>query len=102
MFSMAGIPPLAGFFGKWLVFSAAVKSGLLTLTIIGVLTSVVGAFYYLKIVKIMYFEEVEYPIDQLENKTASFVLFLMIIITLGFGLIMSWFLNIFVNTSFVL
>ncbi len=102
MFSMAGIPPLAGFFGKWLVFSAAVKSGLLTLTIIGVLTSVVGAFYYLKIVKIMYFEEVEYPIDQLENKTASCVLFLMIIITLGFGLIMSWFLNIFVNTSFVL
>ena len=102
MFSMAGIPPLAGFFGKWLVFSAAVKSGLLTLTIIGVLTSVVGAFYYLKIVKIMYFEEVEYPIDQLENKTASFVLFLMIIITLGFGLIISWFLNIFVNTSFVL
>ena len=102
MFSMAGIPPLAGFFGKWLVFSAAVKSGLLTLTIIGVLTSVVGAFYYLKIVKIMYFEEVEYPIDQLENKTSSFVLFLMIILTLGFGLIMSWFLNIFVNTSFVL
>ena len=50
----------------------------------------------------MYFEEVEYPIDQLENKTASFVLFLMIIITLGFGLIISWFLNIFVNTSFVL
>ncbi len=102
MFSMAGIPPLAGFFGKWLVFSAAVKSGLLALTIIGVLTSVVGAFYYLKIVKIMYFEDVESPIDQLENKTVNFILFLMILLTLGFGLIMSWFLNIFVNSSFVL
>ena len=102
MFSMAGIPPLAGFFGKWLVFSAAVKSGLLALTIIGVLTSVVGAFYYLKIVKIIYFEDVESPIDQLENKTVNFILFLMILLTLGFGLIMSWFLNIFVNSSFVL
>ena len=102
LFSLAGIPPLAGFFGKWLVFSAAVKSGLLALTIIGVLTSVVGAFYYLKIVKIIYFEDVESPIDQLENKTVNFILLLMILLTLGFGLIMSWFLNIFVNSSFVL
>jgi NADH-quinone oxidoreductase subunit N len=57
MFSLAGIPPLAGFFGKYFVFLAAVKSGLYLLAIIGVLASVVGAFYYLRIVKIMYFDD---------------------------------------------
>ncbi len=57
MFSMAGIPPLAGFFGKFYVFLAAIESGLYTLAVIGVLTSVVGAFYYLRIVKLMYFDE---------------------------------------------
>ncbi len=57
MFSMAGIPPLAGFFGKLLIFQSAVEAGLYTLAVIGVLTSVVAAFYYLRIVKIMYFDE---------------------------------------------
>ena len=57
MFSLAGIPPLAGFFGKLFVFLAAVKAGLWPLAIIGVVTSVVGAYYYLRIIKIMYFDE---------------------------------------------
>ena len=57
MFSMAGIPPLAGFIGKLYVFLAAVQAGLWTLAVVGVLTSVIGAFYYLRIVKVMYFEE---------------------------------------------
>ena len=57
LFSLAGIPPLAGFFAKFYVFLAAVKAGLFTLAVIGVLTSVVGAYYYLAIVKIMYFDE---------------------------------------------
>ena len=57
MFSMAGIPPLAGFFGKLYVFMAAVDAGLYELAIIGLLASVVGAFYYLRIVKIMYFDD---------------------------------------------
>jgi NADH-quinone oxidoreductase subunit N len=56
MFSMAGIPPLAGFFGKLYVFLAAVHSGMWTIAIIGVLTSVVGSYYYLRIVKVMYFD----------------------------------------------
>jgi len=56
MFSMAGIPPLAGFFGKLYVFLAAVSAGLYALAVIGVLASVVSAFYYLRIVKIMYFD----------------------------------------------
>ncbi len=57
MFSMAGIPPLAGFFGKLYVFLAAIEAELYTLAVIGVLSSVVGAFYYLRIVKLMYFDE---------------------------------------------
>ncbi len=57
LFSLAGVPPLAGFFAKWYVFSAAVQAGLYPLAIIGVLSSVVGAFYYLRIIKIMFFDD---------------------------------------------
>jgi NADH-quinone oxidoreductase subunit N len=57
MFSLAGIPPLAGFFAKFYVFLAAIQTGLYPLAVIGVIASVVGAFYYLRIVKIMYFDE---------------------------------------------
>ncbi len=57
LFSMAGVPPLAGFFAKFYVFLAAIKAGLFALAVIGVVTSVVGAYYYLAIVKTMYFDE---------------------------------------------
>jgi NADH-quinone oxidoreductase subunit N len=57
LFSMAGVPPLAGFFAKFYVFLAAIKAGLYALAVIGVVTSVVGAYYYLAIVKLMYFDE---------------------------------------------
>lgn len=57
LFSLAGIPPLAGFWAKWYVFLAAINAGLYPLAIIGVVTSVVAAFYYLRIIKIMWFDE---------------------------------------------
>ena len=57
MFSLAGIPPLAGFWAKWFVFLAAIKAGFYGLSVIGVLASVVGAYYYLRIVKVMFFDE---------------------------------------------
>jgi NADH-quinone oxidoreductase subunit N len=57
MFSLAGVPPLAGFFAKFYVFAAAIKAGLYGLAVIGVLASAVGAYYYLRIVKLMYFDE---------------------------------------------
>jgi NADH-quinone oxidoreductase subunit N len=57
MFSLAGIPPLAGFFAKFYVFLAAVQAGLYPLAVIGVVASVVGAYYYVRIVKIIYFDE---------------------------------------------
>jgi NADH-quinone oxidoreductase subunit N len=56
LFSLAGIPPLAGFFAKFYVFLAAIHAGLYALAVIGVLLSVVGAYYYLRIIKIMYFD----------------------------------------------
>jgi NADH-quinone oxidoreductase subunit N len=56
LFSLAGIPPLAGFFAKFYVFLAAIQAGLYALAVIGVLLSVVGAYYYLRIVKLMYFD----------------------------------------------
>jgi NADH-quinone oxidoreductase subunit N len=63
LFSLVGVPPLAGFFGKFYVFIAAIRAGLFTLSVIGVLTSVIGAYYYLSIVKIMYFDEPSTPLD---------------------------------------
>lgn len=68
LFSLAGIPPLAGFFAKYYVFLAAVQAGLYALAVIGVVTSVVGAYYYLRIVKIMYFDE---PLEALEPLPAE-------------------------------
>jgi NADH-quinone oxidoreductase subunit N len=61
MFSLIGLPPLAGFFAKWHVFLAAIEAQLFVLAVIGVLASAVSAFYYLRIVKVMYFDE---PRDQ--------------------------------------
>jgi NADH-quinone oxidoreductase subunit N len=57
LFSLAGIPPLAGFWAKWYVFLAAINAELYALAVIGVLSSVVAAFYYLRIIKIMWFDE---------------------------------------------
>jgi len=64
MFSLAGVPPLAGFFGKFYVFLAAVNAKLYVLAVIGMLASVVGAYYYLRIVKIMYFDAPAEPFER--------------------------------------
>jgi NADH-quinone oxidoreductase subunit N len=73
-FSLAGVPPLAGFFAKFYVFAAAVKAELYGLAIIGVLSSVVGAFYYLRIVKVMFFDEAKPRF----SPTVPYVRFVMI------------------------
>jgi len=65
MFSLAGIPPLLGFYGKFVVFQAAVEVDLLALAAIGIAASVIGAFYYIKIVKIMFFDE---PADTVKGE----------------------------------
>ena len=74
MFSMAGIPPLAGFFGKFYIFIAAIEAGLYALAIVGVLTSVVAAFYYLRIVQMVYFEEPDDPLDKPVSRDLGLVI----------------------------
>ncbi len=64
MFSMAGIPPLAGFLGKYFIFVAAVNAGFVPLAIIGLLSSVIGAFYYIRIIKLVYFDEATVQLDK--------------------------------------
>ena len=67
LFSMAGIPWLAGFFAKWMVFAAAVDAGMFALAVIGVLTSVVSAYYYVRIIKVMYFDEPVGSFDRVDG-----------------------------------
>jgi NADH-quinone oxidoreductase subunit N len=74
MFSMAGVPPMAGFFGKLYVFLAAVQAGQWTLAVIGVLTSVVGCYYYLRIVKIMFFDAPEPAFDRPSTAVSAIAL----------------------------
>ncbi|MDB5571638.1 MAG: proton-translocating NADH-quinone oxidoreductase, chain [Hyphomicrobiales bacterium] len=71
MFSLAGIPPLAGFFAKWYVFLAAINGNLYGLAVIGMLASTVAAFYYLRIVKIMYFDEPARPFDRVNPEVTA-------------------------------
>ena len=85
MFSMAGIPPMGGFFGKWYVFSAAVASGHVILAIIGVLASVIGAFYYIRIIKVMYVDEQVIEIDHNVPRSNT-------MIALASALVMAFFL----------
>ncbi len=81
MFSMAGIPPLSGFFGKWLVFFAAVEKELYFLAILGVIFSVISAFYYLKIVKIIYFENSDDPLILEQSIELKIIIFICLTIT---------------------
>ena len=66
LFSLAGIPPLAGFFAKFYIFKSVIEQSMYFLAIVGLLSTVIAAFYYLRIIKIMYFDEEKdsYDIDQ--------------------------------------
>jgi len=86
MFSLAGIPPLAGFWGKWYVFLAAIDARLYALAVIGVLASVVGAYYYLRIIKLMWFDEpvgafqsMSFELRAVLGLSGAFVLFYVLI-----------------------
>jgi NADH-quinone oxidoreductase subunit N len=91
MFSFAGIPPLAGFFGKYLIFRSAIENGLFLLAIFGLLISVIGAYYYINIVKVVYFDESNSSITKSSSKGLSitniactiFIIFFIIIYTLS-------------------
>ena len=67
LFSLAGIPPLAGFFAKFYIFMSVIENEMYLLAIIGLATTVISAFYYLKIIKIIYFDELKKPFDSLKS-----------------------------------
>lgn len=94
MFSLAGIPPLAGFFAKFYVLVAAVNSGLYALAIIGVLASVIGAYYYVRIVKIMYFDEPEVPFVRPVPGGLNAVIIVSTVFTVFYVLFAFWLLDI--------
>jgi NADH-quinone oxidoreductase subunit N len=85
MFSLAGIPPFAGFFGKYYVFIAAIKSNLTWLAILGVLSSVISVYFYLRIVVLMYFKDAEtdLKIDVSKTGLAAVIISVLLVIIIG-------------------
>jgi NADH-quinone oxidoreductase subunit N len=100
LFSLAGIPPLGGFFAKFYVFSAVLEQKMFALAIIGLLTTVISAFYYLKIIKIIYFDDSVITFDAIKNKKAQASIFISCSILLTFFLYPS-FLNKLVASLFI-
>ncbi len=86
LFSLAGIPPLGGFFAKFYVFMTVIESEMYTLAIIGLLTTVISAFYYLKIIKIIYFDEIVKPLDENKNFSISGTIFISCVFLVTFFL----------------
>lgn len=84
MFSISGIPPLAGFFGKLFIFQAAIEAELYALAIYGILTSVVAAFYYLRIVKVMFFDDPIESVDPAIPFSRRVIMVVSVIFVLGF------------------
>ena len=100
LFSLAGIPPLGGFFAKFYVFSAVLQQEMYALAIIGLLTTVISAYYYLKIIKIIYFDDSAITFDVVKNKFAQATIFISCSILLTFFLYPS-FLNKLVDPLFI-
>ena len=86
LFSLAGIPPLGGFFAKLYVFMSVIESEMYVLAVIGLLTTVISAFYYLRIIKIIYFDRLIKPFDQIKNISITGTIFLSCIILITFFL----------------
>ena len=93
LFSLAGIPPLGGFFAKFYVFVAVLEQQMYVLAIIGLLTTVMSAFYYLKIIKTIYFDDSAITFDLTKNKKAQFSIFASCIFLVTFFLYPSIFNN---------
>ena len=97
MFSLAGIPPFAGFLGKYYVFVAAINANLTWLALVGVLTSVVSVYYYLRLVVLMYFHEGEMQYVAPSSKTCLVLLSISALAIIGLGILPSSILSL-INT----
>ncbi len=97
LFSLAGIPPLGGFFAKFYVFKAVLEQEMYILGIIGLLATVISAFYYLRIIKIIYFEENSISFDEVKNKAVQGTIFLSCSILITFFLYPSLLNNVVIS-----
>ena len=101
LFSLAGIPPLGGFFAKFYVFMSVVEEKMFALAIIGLLTTVVSAFYYLKIIKTIYFDENKLSFDNVKGFSSASTVFLSCLLLITFFLYPS-ILNDIVSSLFLI
>jgi len=97
MFSLAGIPPLAGFIGKFYIFAAAIKSNFVWLAIVGVLNSAVACYYYMRVTIFMYFKEPEYEVETDLQPAGAIVTFVATVFVILIGVFPTFFVNLVKN-----
>ena len=95
LFSLAGIPPLAGFFAKFYIFTAVIEQSMYFLAIVGLLSTVIAAFYYIRLIKVMYFDE------QKEKYDLNHSLGLKMILVVSSTIILIYFINPNIINNFV-
>ena len=96
LFSLAGIPPLAGFFAKFYIFTAVIEQSMYFLAIVGLLSTVIAAFYYIRLIKVMYFDE------QKEKYDLNHSIGLKMILVISSTIILIYFINPNIVNNFVL
>ena len=96
LFSLAGIPPLAGFFAKFYIFTAVIEQSMYFLAIVGLLSTVIAAFYYIRLIKVMYFDE------QKEKYDLTHSIGLKMILVISSTIILIYFINPNIINNFVL
>jgi NADH-quinone oxidoreductase subunit N len=103
MFSMAGIPPTAGFMGKFYIFTSAINSGFIWLAVLGVINSVISIYYYLRVIVIMYFKEAEQ--DVIMPHPSGAIIAALVLAALGvlfMGILPSYFWNLARNSASII
>ena len=95
LFSLAGIPPLAGFFAKFYIFTAVIEQSMYFLAIVGLLSTVIAAFYYIRLIKVMYFDE------QREKYDLNHSIGLKMILVVSSTIILIYFINPNIINNFV-
>jgi NADH-quinone oxidoreductase subunit N len=102
MFSLAGIPPTAGFFGKFFIFMALIDRGMVALAVVALVMSAVAAYYYIRIVLLMYMKEPEGEFELVSSRGLVYVLVLAGVAVLVMGVLPSWFIGLALDASFIL
>ena len=101
LFSLAGIPPLAGFFAKFYIFIAVIEQSMYFLAIIGLLATVVSAFYYLRIIKVIYFDKANNEFDRFNSLSLKLILSITTIILVVYFIYPGFLFKIVENITFV-